>query len=68
MWRRKFLDAESTWDDRFTPMTKPLGTGVRSFPSGPTIAAALKDNKPWPKSGLDFRGYRLAKDLSLIHI
>jgi len=62
MWRRKFLNAESTWDDRFTPMTKPLGTDIRSFPSGPTIAAALKDNKPWPKSGLDFRGYRLAKD------
>jgi mono/diheme cytochrome c family protein len=62
VWRRQFLDAESTWDDRFTPLTRPLGIDVRSFPSGPTITAALPDNKPWPKSGLDFRGYRLDKD------
>jgi len=62
VWRREFLDAESTWDDRFTPLTKPLGTDVRLFPSGPTITAALQDNKPWPKSSLDFRGYRLDKN------
>jgi len=62
MWRGKFLDAESTWDDRFTPLAKPLGTDVRSFPAGPAVATVLKDDVPWPKGGLDFRGYRLAKD------
>jgi len=62
VWRSKFLDAESTWDDRFTPLTKPLGTDARSFPSGPSVAAPLKGNMPWPNGGLDFRGYRIAKD------
>jgi len=62
VWRGKFLDAESTWDDRFTPMAKPLGTDARSFPIGPTVAVELKDDAPWPKGDLDFRGYRLAKD------
>ena len=61
LWRGKFLDAESTWDDRFTPLAKPLGTNVIKLASGPAVSAALRDNAPWPKDGLDFRGYRLAK-------
>ena len=61
LWRGKFLDAESTWDDRFTPLAEPLGTNVIKLASGPAVSAALKDNAPWPKDGLDFRGYRLAK-------
>ena len=61
LWRGKFLDAESTWDDRFTPLAEPLGTNVIKLVSGPAVSAALKDNAPWPKDGLDFRGYRLAK-------
>ena len=62
VWRGKFLDAESTWDDRFTPLAKPLGTDARPFPTGPAVSTALKDNAPWPKDSLDFRGYRIAKD------
>lgn len=27
-WRGDFLDAESTWEDRFTPLAKPLGDSV----------------------------------------
>ena len=61
LWRGKFLDAESTWDDRFTPLAKPLGTNVIKLASSPAVSAALKDNASWPKDGLDFRGYRLAK-------
>ena len=61
LWRGKFLDAESTWDDRFTPLAEPLGTNVIKLASGPAVSAALKDNASWPKDGLDFRGYRLAK-------
>ena len=60
-WRGKFLDAESTWDNRFTPLAKPLGTDVIQLPPGPAVAV-YQDGKPWPKGGLQFRGYRLAKD------
>lgn len=27
-WKGRFLDAESAWDDRFTPLAKPLGESV----------------------------------------
>ena len=60
-WRGKFLDAESTWDNRFTPLAKPLGTDIIKLPPGPTVAV-YQDGKPWPKDGLQFSGYRLAKD------
>ncbi|MDE2679949.1 MAG: c-type cytochrome [Verrucomicrobiota bacterium] len=60
-WRGKFLDAESTWDNRFTPLAKPLGTNVIKLPPSPAVAV-YQDGKPWPKGGLQFRGYRLAKD------
>jgi len=60
-WRGNFLDAESTWDDRFTPMAKLLGTDVLKFPPGPAVGV-LENGKPWQKSDLQFRGYRLAKD------
>ncbi|MBC8325266.1 MAG: c-type cytochrome [Verrucomicrobia subdivision 3 bacterium] len=61
LWRGKFLDAESTWDDRFTPLAKPLGTDLIKLPSGPAVAV-YQDGKPWPKGELQFRGYRLAKN------
>ena len=61
LWRGKFLDAESTWDDRFTPLAKPLGTDIIQFPTGPAVGR-LQEGKPWPEGGLLFRGYRLAKD------
>jgi len=61
LWRGKFLDAESTWDDRFTPLAKPLGTNIIQLPAGPTVGL-LQEGKPWPQGGLQFRGYRLAKD------
>tara|TARA_B100001778_G_C18574173_1_gene624065 strand:+ start:36 stop:1097 length:1062 start_codon:yes stop_codon:yes gene_type:complete len=60
LWRGKFLDAESTWDDRFTPLAKPLGTNIIKLPSGPAVGL-LQDGMPWPKGGLDFLGYRLSK-------
>jgi len=62
MWRGKFLDAESTWDDRFTPLALPLGESVVTLSSGPTVALLKNLEQPWPKDGLQMRGYRLAKD------
>ena len=60
LWRGKFLDAESTWDDRFTPLTKPLGTNIIKLPSGPAVGL-FQDGMPWSKGGLNFLGYRLSK-------
>jgi mono/diheme cytochrome c family protein len=62
MWRGKFLDAESTWDDRFTPLTPPLGKNVVTLGSGPAVAILKNLKQPWPKDGLQMQGYRLAKD------
>jgi len=62
MWRGKFLDAESTWDDRFTPLALPLGESVVTLGSGPAVALLKNLEQPWPKDGLQMRGYRLAKN------
>jgi len=62
MWRGKFLDAESTWDDRFTPLTSPLGESVVTLGSGPAVALLKNLKQPWPKDSLQMQGYRLAKD------
>ncbi len=32
-WKGAFLDAEATWDDRFTPLTPPGGQPLHWFPS-----------------------------------
>ncbi len=62
LWRGKFLDAESTWDDRFTPLAPPLGKSVVTLRSGPGVALLKNLEQPWPKDGLQMRGYRLAKN------
>ena len=62
MWRGKFLDAESTWDDRFTPLAPPLGESIITLGSGPAVALLKNLEQPWPKDGLQMRGYRLAKN------
>ncbi len=62
MWRGKFLDAESTWDNRFTPLAPPLGKSIIMLSSGPAVAFLKKLEQPWPKDGLQMQGYRLAED------
>lgn len=61
-WQGKFIDAESTWFDRFAKPVEPLGANRIRFPSG-TIAALLPNkNSPWPNdtnSGIRFEGYAL---------
>lgn len=48
-WRGRFLDAESTWDDRFTPMTPPLGKDVVAIQGLPVPSGRARE----------MRGYRL---------
>ena len=63
-WRGRFLDAESTWDDRFTPLTPALSDDLVSLPPGPSFAILPDKDSPWPaSSGIPaayrFRGFRL---------
>ncbi len=50
-WTGKFLDAESTWDDRFTPLAKPEGDNVVAIQ--PFTPVHEKNNLT------EFRGYQL---------
>jgi len=50
-WTGKFLDAESTWDDRFTPLAKPQGADVIAIQ--PATPVHEKNNVA------QFKGYQL---------
>ena len=53
-WKGRFLDAESTWDDRFTPLASPLGEFLFQWPQGEFDVPASTGN-----AHARFRGYRL---------
>jgi hypothetical protein len=55
-WRGRFLDAENTWDNRFNPVTRPLGEAVVALP---LPAAIVRADGPSPCS---FGGYRLGAE------
>lgn len=63
-WRGRFLDAESTWDDRFTPLTPALSDDLVMLPPGPPFAILADGASPWPVAdgippGYRFGGFRL---------
>lgn len=65
-WRGRFLDAESTWDDRFTPLTPALSDDLVMLPPGPPFAILADGTSPWPAAdgsppGYRFGGFRLDK-------
>ena len=58
-WKGKFLDAHSTWFNRFVPEVEPLGDKRVMFP-GAVPFAVLKDNKQsWPKNSATDSAYRM---------
>ena len=66
VWRGKFLDAESTWRDRFTPLARPLGKEVKVLPGWMPFAVLKDSNDAWPDSkgteaGYQFLGFKLDK-------
>ena len=66
-WRGRFLDAESTWDDRFTPLTPALSDDLVPLPPGPPFALLADEDSPWPDTpgfpaGYRFGGFRLDED------
>lgn len=60
VWKGRFLDAESTWDDRFTPLAAPLGEEVIDWPVTTAFVLPQGQGKAaLPKAR--FHGYRLDK-------
>ncbi|MES2596194.1 MAG: hypothetical protein V4662_12700 [Verrucomicrobiota bacterium] len=60
-WRGKFLDADGTWNQRYTKMEQPLGEElVHLEEAGCLVIIGHEDVKPM------FRGYRVSKDGSPI--
>jgi mono/diheme cytochrome c family protein len=57
-WRGRFLDAESTWDDRFTPLTPALSDDLVTLFPGPPFAIVADEGSPWPAAGGVPAGYR----------
>ena len=57
-WRGRFVDAESTWDDRFTPLTPALSDDLVLLPPGPPFAILAGEASPWPAAGGIPSGYR----------
>ncbi|MCA9173455.1 MAG: c-type cytochrome [Planctomycetales bacterium] len=68
MWKGGFVNAHSTWFDRFTPLTRPHGvvfplprtTFVGKGDEAPKLTAGAPRGTPSPLD-LKFRGYRLDK-------
>ena len=57
-WRGRLVDAESTWDDRFTPLTPALSEDLVVLPPGPPFAILADEASPWPAAGGIPSGYR----------
>ncbi len=72
LWGDRFLDAQGTWNDRFSPPAAPLTAKRIPLPTGPDFGLLPNKNAPWPEVKLDspleppdtvpsFAGYRMDK-------
>lgn len=67
VWRGRFLDAMTNWEERPMKPIKPLGDSPRRLPDHVAFARLGSPSDPWPKAfgryaGYAFKGYRLAPD------
>ena len=63
-WRGRFLDAQGTWFERFTPPAVPLGEELIQMPDGVALAVFKNKDQPWPSADdaeqrYQFQGFRL---------
>ena len=61
-WKGDFLSAESTWDDRFTPLASPLGKKLAWFPNAEAVWIGGNKNDFILNNQNTFRGYQLDAD------
>jgi hypothetical protein len=67
LWRGRFLDVQSNWEERPMKPVKPLGDDARALPTHMPFAQLRTPSEPWPaafgsRAGYAFKGYRLAAD------
>ncbi len=64
-WKGRFLDARSTWFERFAPPSEPLGEHVIALPAGPSFFFTTHSSRPSSQLAvaeqrlIEFAGYRV---------
>ncbi len=66
-WKGKFLDAQSTWEERAMTPAKPMGENVATLPLRMPLVKLSSASDAWPDTcgaaaGYAFKGYRVGKD------
>ena len=67
VWRGRFLDAQSNWEERPMKPIKALGEPRRALPAHLPLAQLRDTNEAWPAkfgtyAGYVFKGYRIGTD------
>ena len=65
LWRGRFLNAESTWSNRFSPFVQPLSEDRAELPETMPLAFLESGLSPWPggmgeQAGYRMRGFRVS--------
>lgn len=66
-WKGRFLDAQSTWEERAMTPAKALGENVTALAMRMPLAKLTSASDAWPETcgaaaGYVFKGYRIGKD------
>ena len=59
LWRGRFLNAESTWSNRFSPFVQPLSEDRAKLPEAMPLASLERSRSPWPDGMGKQAGYRM---------
>ena len=59
LWRGRFLNAESTWSNRFSPFVHPLSEDLAKLPDAMPLASLKNGLSPWPDRTGKEAGYRM---------
>ena len=59
LWRGRFLNAESTWSNRFSPFVQPLSEDMAKLPRAMPLAFLRNRLSPWPDRAGREAGYRM---------
>lgn len=59
LWRGRFLNAESTWSNRFSPFVHPLSEDLAKLPEAMPLASLEDLRSAWPDPAGREAGYRM---------
>lgn len=65
LWRGRFLNAESTWSNRFSPFVNPLSEDLAKLPDAMPLASLKDGLSSWPartgeEAGYSMGGFRIS--------